>query len=94
MTNREKLRKQITEKLAQDFFVRCLRLPVGTNVMSEAMKEADSILALPNLLVKAEDQKSECSIGHDSWCDYTPEDAYSTAKHDMLDAGFVKVEKP
>src|SRR3990167_9274761 len=93
MTNREKLREQIATKLTMDFFVRCLSLPVGANVLDEAWKEADAILAFPNLLVKAEDQSlpqyqfPNIVIG---------EEILTTVEiqHGMLDAGFVKVEKP
>ena len=45
MTEQE-LREKIANRLALDFFVRCLCLPEDVTVMSEAKKEADRILAI------------------------------------------------
>ncbi len=42
----KELREQIANRLALDFFVRCLHLPKGITVIDEAREEADGILSL------------------------------------------------
>ena len=42
----QELREQISNRLALDFFIRCLRLKSGLTVLSEAQIETDSILSL------------------------------------------------
>jgi len=81
MTNRERLREQIAVKV-MDLYGRAV-----------AYELADAILALPNLLVKAEDQSlpqyqfPNIAIG---------EEILTTdeIQQEMLNAGFVKVKKP
>lgn len=78
---RDRVKKQITSKIYVRFgeWISCGEV-------------AEEILAIPGLAIVDRDAElPPCSIGHFSWCDYTPEDAYSQAVEDMLKAGWRKV---
>lgn len=73
MKEYDEARGEIAERLALDFFIRCLRLPKGVTVMSEAEREASQILSLKGdgwkiALVRADrlDQMDEFSPSEDS----------------------------
>lgn len=93
MDTEEKIVNLLANRLAIDFFVRCLRLPVGETVLGEAKKEAVRIIALikeDGYVRLAKDQ----NLPRNRMSMASPL-LYATAeeaRQDILKAGFRKVE--
>ena len=92
MTNREKLWEQIARKVGELATNRPWE-EIDTWVQASAYLVTDAILALPNLQVKAEDQ-SLPQPPAEADGKYVDRHSYRCALQDILDDGFVKVEKP
>ena len=90
MTNREKLRDQIAELLPK-----WVELWESSHMSTDALKVnfADAILALPNLRVQAEDQSLPIYYQGEIPPSRVILVTREKTQQDMLDAGFVKVEK-
>ncbi len=104
MSNRDKVREQIAVHLcAHDSemlvanakereLVKLVWAKLKDTTKESYLKEADQILAIDNLLIKADDQNLPVNTENDI-PNISPRRVCADSQTDMLKAGFVRIEK-